>query len=287
MAQMVGSAIIQEAVSRVSSILFGKREDKDSETHIIERLKMALSELEFALEISAKLPITDVSLLRRRKVFKHAYVEATYLLNKHKPRSEQEGQEIEHISHGRRSLYFSSLIRLNKDESSSLSCSDVQRFEWLADCASKFVRDVESSCQLRHYTFCNPLGRQLLEGKTLGYGRVEGTQVRHCYVWPICREGRGIEVELQYKYEDHKMPGKGFHLALMLRLSESIDIAWIAIKCLQSLASQFKLDTDFAVGELLSNLQDISNNSYTPQLVGIQPHRHIRHGDILRPDPIC
>ena len=69
---------------------------------------MALSELEFALEISAKLPITDVSLLRHRKVFKHAYIEATHLFNKHKPRSEQEGQETEHISHGR-SLYTSHL----------------------------------------------------------------------------------------------------------------------------------------------------------------------------------
>ena len=56
-------------------------------------------------------------------------------------------------------------------------------------------------------------------------------------MWPICGEGRGIEVELQYQYEDHKMPGKGSNLALVLRLSESIDIVGIAIKCLQSLAS--------------------------------------------------
>jgi hypothetical protein len=36
----------------------------------------------------AKLPITVVSLLRRRKVFKHAYIEATHLFNKHKPQLE-------------------------------------------------------------------------------------------------------------------------------------------------------------------------------------------------------
>ena len=93
-------------------------------------------------------------------------------------------------------------------------------------------------------------------------------------MWPICGEGRGIEVELQYQYEDHKMPGKGFHLALVLRLSESIDIVGIAIKCLQSLASQFKLNTDFAMGELLPNLQDISNYPYIPAVVGIRP-QHI------------
>ncbi|RLM58565.1 hypothetical protein C2845_PM18G05960 [Panicum miliaceum] len=238
---MVGSAVIQEVVSRVSSFVLGKREDKESKEHIIERLEMALAELEFALERSVKLPITDVSLLHRRKVIKHAYTEAASLLHKHKWQSQQEDKEIERISHGR-SLSFLSLIGLKKDESLCLSCSDVRRFEWFADCAGKFVRDVESG-------------------------------------W------RGVEAELQYCYEDHKMPEKGFRLALMLRLSESTDIAGIAVKWLLSLASHFKLVTGSATGELslLPNLLDISN-SYAPSLIGIQL-QYIRHSDIFRQDP--
>ena len=140
MAEMVGSAVIQEAVSRVSSFVLGKREDKESKGRIIERLEMALAELEFALERSVKLPIRDISLLHRRKVIKHAYTEAANLLDKHKWQSQQEDREIQRISHGR-SLSFLSLIGLKKDESLCLSCSDVQRFEWFADCAGKFVRD--------------------------------------------------------------------------------------------------------------------------------------------------
>ncbi|KAG2639661.1 hypothetical protein PVAP13_2KG023900 [Panicum virgatum] len=219
MAEMVGSAVIQEAVSRVSSFVLGKREDKEPKGRIIERLEMALAELEFALERSVKLPITDISLLHRRK----------------------------------------------KDESLCLSCSDVQRFEWFADCT----------------------GKQLLEGKTLGYRRMQGTQVHHCYVWPMCSEGRGVEAELQYHYEDHKMPEKGFRLALMLRLSESTDVVGIALKCLLSLASHLKIVTESAMGELsvLPNLLDISN-SYAPSLIGIQP-QYIRYSDIFRPDPVC
>ncbi|CAL5091685.1 unnamed protein product [Urochloa decumbens] len=285
MAEMVGSAVIQEVVSRVSSFVLGKRKDKESKGHMIERLEMALAELDFALERSMKLPITDVSLLRRRNMITQGYVEAAILLDKHKRQSQQEDQRIEWISHGR-SLYLS-LMGLNKDESLCLSSSDVQRFEWFADCASKFVRDVESGCSLRHYTFCNPLVRQLLEGKILGYERMERTEVRRCYVWPKCFEGRGVEAELQYLYEDQKMPEKGFRLTLLLRLSESTDIVGIAIKCLLSLASQFKLVTESAMGELslLPNLHDISN-SYAPSLVGIQP-LYIRYSDIFRPDPIC
>lgn len=55
----------------------GKREE-----HNVERLKMAVSQLEFALERTRKLPITDVSLLNQRKMFKLAYIEATGLLTK-------------------------------------------------------------------------------------------------------------------------------------------------------------------------------------------------------------
>ncbi|KAF8713978.1 hypothetical protein HU200_027966 [Digitaria exilis] len=285
---MVGSAVIQEVVSRVSSFLLGKCEDMESKGHIIERLEMALAEMEFALERSVKLPITDVSLLHRRKVIKHAYLEATNLLEKHKRRQpQQENKEIERIPNGR-SLSSLSLISLNKDESLCLSCSDVQRFEWFADCASKFVRDVESGCSLRHYTFCNPLVRRLLEGKILGYERMQGTQVRHCYIWPMCFEGRGVEAELQYRYEDRKMPEKDFRLTLMLRLSESTDIVAIAIKCLLSLASQFKLVTESAEGELslVPNLLLDTCNSGALSLVGIQP-QYIRYSDIFRPDPIC
>jgi len=41
---------------------------------------MALSELQFSLERTANLPITDISLLQRRKVLKLAYINGTDLL---------------------------------------------------------------------------------------------------------------------------------------------------------------------------------------------------------------
>jgi hypothetical protein len=46
-----------------------------SRGHNIERLAVAHTELELALERSARMPITDVSLLRRRKLLKRAFKE--------------------------------------------------------------------------------------------------------------------------------------------------------------------------------------------------------------------
>ncbi|CAM0145198.1 unnamed protein product [Urochloa decumbens] len=250
MAEMVGSAVVQEAVSRVSSFVLGKRKDKASEGHNIERLEMALSELEFALERSVKLPITDVSLICRRKVLKHAYAEGRNLLNKHKRPLQQEGQEI----------------------------------RWV-NCASKFVRDMESGCSLRHYTFCNPLVRHLLEGKMLEYEVVQRNLLCRFHIWPISLEERGVEAELTYCNDNRKMPHKSFQLRLMLRLSESTDVIGIAIECLQSLASQHV--TRSAVGELtlLHDLKDISHKHDLP-CVGIQDS-HTQDTWIFRPDPTC
>jgi hypothetical protein len=82
---------------------------------------------------------------------------------------------------------------------------------------------MESGCSLHQYTFCNPIVRHLLEGKTLEYKLEQGNQLRSFYIWPTFSEERGVEAVLEYSYEDSTMPEKCFHLLLVLRLSESID----------------------------------------------------------------
>ena len=84
MARMVASAFVQETVRRVTSYLFSKLDDKveASRGHYAERLEMAHTELELALERSARMPITDVSLLRRRKLLERAFEDCEYLLHR-------------------------------------------------------------------------------------------------------------------------------------------------------------------------------------------------------------
>ncbi|CAM0145205.1 unnamed protein product [Urochloa decumbens] len=278
---MVCSALVQEGVSRAISSVLGKREEKASQGHIMERLEMAVNDLEFALERSAKLPITDVSLLDRRKVIRCSYVEAAKLLDNHKQQAVQ-GQE----GLMKRKLW---MVRSKNPSVSSfvdLSTDAVRRFEWYADCAHKFVRDVESGCSLRHYTFCNPLVRHLLEGKTLCYSSMEkGNLRRYFYIWPMCSKDRGVEANLGCLYEDGTVAEKSFFIMLLIRLSESTDIAGVAIECLRLLTSQFKLETERAVGELSRVIQDVSH-SYEFPWVGIQ-ELHVKLSRRCRLEPAC
>jgi hypothetical protein len=107
-------------------------------------------------------------------------------------------------------------------------------------------------------------------------------------VWPTCfQDGRGVEALVDYWYIDHKRPEKSFFLMLLLRLSESTDIVGVAMKCMQSLASQFNLVVDTAIGELtlLTDLQDVSESD-ADLWVGI----HEWHSEVTqrcRRDPSC
>ncbi|XP_062188118.1 uncharacterized protein LOC133891418 [Phragmites australis] len=294
--EMVVGAVVQEGVSRSISYVLGKRKERTSGGHIAERLEMALTTLGLALEMSAKLPITDVWLLHRRKMLKRAYDEAADLLNRHKQQALQQDQEdtgVTSSSFPKRWLACArkpsilSLIGLRTDET-RLSCSDVGRFEMFADWADKFVKKVVYGISLRrHHTFRYPLIRQLLEGKTLRYEKVQGSQSRRICIWPIPSEGRGVEVYLYYSYEDRKMPAKFFDLDLLLRISECTDIVGTAISCLQQLASQFNIATEYVIGEiiLLSSLQGISHSDALPW--EWRQEIIVENAKFLRPDPIC
>ncbi|KAG2631361.1 hypothetical protein PVAP13_2NG206544 [Panicum virgatum] len=290
---MATSAVVQETVSRVSSFIFNKHEEKVSKGHNLERLEMAHTELELAIERSSKLPITDVALLRRRKILKRALNECGDVLLRYKLQAiedeeSQQGVMVTHPSFPKRIAYatkssIAHLFGLAKDGPSGL---DVQRFEWFAGCAGKLVKDLESGCSLWQYTFSNPLTRQLLEGKTLWYEMEKGTIQRGFFISPICFEDRGLEAALAYRYKDQEMPEKNFRLALNLRLSESTDIVGYAIKCLQPLTSQFKVVAEFAKEELtlLPNLQDISH-SFAPPAIIQESYTEITQS--FRPDPLC
>ena len=89
----LSSALAQEGVSRVSSFISTKLNDRASRARIVGRLEWALYRLELALEKTARMPITCVSLLRCRKMLKSAYMEGADLLSKHKQQVLEEGHE--------------------------------------------------------------------------------------------------------------------------------------------------------------------------------------------------
>ncbi|KAL6880271.1 hypothetical protein ACP4OV_011836 [Aristida adscensionis] len=297
MAGAVGSAVAQEVVTRVFSLVLDKHKEKVSREHGIERLEMAHAELELALERSSKFPLTDASLLRRRKILKRALEECGNVLYRSKIQALQ-GEKDPRImamdsSFPRRIVRaarssFAHLFTPKRDDN-DISCSDVRRFTWFADCAGRFVRDVESGCSLWHYTFCNSIARHLLEGKALTYEMMQGSQVRRLLICPMFFQEHGVEALLGYWYRDKETSEKDFVLGLMLRLSESTDIVGIAVKCLQSTASRYNIVAEWAMRELflLPNLQadSMSHSSYVPP-VGIQ-ETYAKGTLRWRPNPVC
>ncbi|XP_066393147.1 uncharacterized protein [Miscanthus floridulus] len=293
MVEMVCSALVQETVSRGVSFALGKREEKASQGHLMERLEMAVSQLEFALERVQELRIRQLSLICRRKQIKSAYVEATELLDKHKQQQAvPAGQELQN-AHGvkKRKLWvISAKNMLTTSSFAGLSTDDVRRFELYADFADKFVRDVESGCSLHHNTFCNPIVRHLLEGKTLRYDLEQGNLERSFYIFPMYSDERGVEALLAYSYMDSTMIEKCFTLLLSLRLSESTDIVGVAIKGLQLLTAEFKHPVECAMGELtlLRNLQDTADLSGPPLVRSEEIYSMtMTQTQFFRPDPAC
>jgi len=248
----VASALAQEGVSRVSSFISTKLDDRASGSHNVARLEMALSRLEFVLEWARKRPITYVSLIRRWGMFSRAYNEGVDLLNKHKLPAALEGHAETGQVVVRSSYYYlrriataayfslSSLAGLNEQ---CLSSSVVQIFEGYADSAGKFVADVESACPFRRDTFSPyPFVRKLLQGRYVSYHkRVKGSHVLWFNIRPEVLEGRGVEAYLRYECFDPQRLDKSFSLDLRLRLSESTDVVGTAIDCLRSCISLLNL----------------------------------------------
>ncbi|WVZ61711.1 hypothetical protein U9M48_011541 [Paspalum notatum var. saurae] len=309
MAEMVGSAFVQEAVSRAVSFVLGKREEAASQGHLMKRLEMAANELERALERSAKLVITDVSLLQRRnRLIKPAYIEAMELLEMHRQQQSvlpaaggQEDHQL--VSRGQKKRKLWMVFRANTQDvvpveapssaGGGLDMAVVQRLEQSADWGRELVRDVESACSLWSNNLCsNPVARHLFQGRNLSCLLVQGNQRRSVRISPLRSEERGVEVVLWYSYDEHDstpMGGKTFILILILRPSESVDIVGVAIKGLEYLASQFMLGTESAVGELtlLPTLLQGLAPSPVPWEVDPIGWIHSWCARLYRPDPAC
>ncbi|KAM0927004.1 hypothetical protein ACQ4PT_003133 [Festuca glaucescens] len=124
MAEMVASAVVGETLSRISTFLIDKPDQKSSD---VERLEMAHIKMEAALQISNKWQITDVPVLRWRCKLKRAAQECDETLRHCKQRAMEDeviGQGISESSFPKRIAYaaksfMSSFITHGKDESSS------------------------------------------------------------------------------------------------------------------------------------------------------------------------
>ncbi|RCV09319.1 hypothetical protein SETIT_2G017900v2 [Setaria italica] len=247
MAGMVGSAIVQETVSRITSYLFSKCDHgrrTASTGHHIGRLEMAHTELELALERSARMPITDVSLLRRRKLLERAFKDCGDLLHRC-IKQQTMNVDIEFEQPVRHS--FSKWIAHVTQSSVSSYLLDVRRNEWFAACANRFLRDVESGCSPLRCVFSNPLEYKMAQGSIL----------RCLHIQCMCVEGR-----------------------------ESTDIVGTAIRCLQSFTSSMNDVAEAVMRELIQLPQQDISHSHAASCFTIKDLCSY-DTNFWRPDPLC
>jgi hypothetical protein len=297
MAEIVRSAVAEEIVKQIVSGILDKQGRKPNEKEHLERLEMAHIKLEAALETSDKWQIRDASLLRWRKKLKRAAQECDDTLRRCKQRAVAVEDEEKHqrvavrgswsslptrLAQATKSLVSSILSGRNRsdDDGYGWSGDAVRRFEWFADGASDFLRFVELGGTPRRYMFFDPLIGHLLAGKELRYRLVRGSQHHVLCMRPVSFEGRGLEAKLLYVYEDDDAPEKNFCLGMMLRLSESMDVVGITIRCLQQLLvtePHFKSTAEAAMREIAQlPTQDFSWLPYVES--GHKEHWNSIHG---------
>lgn len=294
MAEMVGSAVVQEAVSQLLSGVVQRYAESNGNRNL-ERLEMAHIRLEAALETSDKWQITDASLLRWRRKLRHAARECHDTLHRCKHRileEEQVQQQVRNSSlpnrivHAAKSFVFSAFR-----DNSELSRPMVQRLEWFADRASEFVRFVEAGATAHRHMPFNSLVKHLFAGKELHHRIVGENGSPSCLLWlvPYITAEHGVEACLKLVRKDGNAPENEFFFGVMLQISESTDMVGIVVKCLRLFPAHFQPIVETVKKELAQlPMQDFSWVPYVDLW-------HRKHWDDLhsfttqwfRPDPLC
>lgn len=221
-------------------------DDRMSRPSLVSRLERALSQLEITLEDVGKWPIIHVALLRRNTQLRAAYMDGMKLLSKHKQQpAAMEGSDV------------------CEETSLSLNSKTVADFELYAADALDLEKKVrEAYCPIRNNLARYRLINHLLEGKILGCQDIgaDKNKAREFFIFPVRSGERGVEALLGYHYFNREDPHKSFRFALMLRLSESTNIAGTAMYCLKSLAARFGFEAESVSQELglFANFHDTS-----------------------------
>ncbi|CAD6334411.1 unnamed protein product [Miscanthus lutarioriparius] len=217
-AQMLSSAVAQEAVSQALSNLKERYGNKSDGKEHMERMVMAHIKLEAALETSNKWNITSLPLLRWQSKLKRAV------------------QECDHTCAGASSAWkkrrTDNTGRGGGDN--ELTGSAVRRFGAVCEAVrASSLRYVELGGTPRQYMFFDPIIRHLLSGKGTRHCSVHGAQHLSFLLQPFSLPEHGMEGMLIFLLEDGNAPENNFFLSLSLRLSESTNIVGVVIRCLE------------------------------------------------------
>ncbi|KAG2551132.1 uncharacterized protein LOC120651991 [Panicum virgatum] len=206
MAEMVGSIVVGEVVSRTSSFLVSRHRDRLSARECVERLEMAHIRMEAALEVSARWRAAGGPLLRWRRRLRRAAGECDAALSRWKLRELREEAARERLARaplpGRVAhavlRFVSALLALARrgrggewDEAARARAA-VERFERLADGAAEFLRCAEFNGAPRKRRPLGPAAWELGDG--VERGALRGAGARCCFLGGAAGSGSPAEV---------------------------------------------------------------------------------------------
>ncbi|KAM0843228.1 hypothetical protein ACQ4PT_057862 [Festuca glaucescens] len=247
MAEILGSAVASESVSRIFSILSGNTREHGSAEDNAERLEFAVLKLHSVVAVSEDWLILHQPLIDWRASLKRVAKEGEDILRAHRRRSterrQNEGAAMQAASVRKRITRAAMRFlpfRRGKDEDDP-SDATVRRFERLAHVADEFFRYVQSGGRPRSLmvSFKVPV-EPLLAGKTLEFSHRMGTRDTILWLHPCDGEAGGPkEIVLFLSYDDTALWEKNVKLFVVFQLLENIDILDIVMSALQLLPPQF------------------------------------------------
>ncbi|PUZ66386.1 hypothetical protein GQ55_3G303400 [Panicum hallii var. hallii] len=245
MAEIVGSAMACEALSRVSSFLSGDKTSHESVEDKAERLEMAVLKIRSVVAVSDDLHISHLPLLLWKAKLKRIAEEGDdLLLHMHKKRHLECGRVSDNTTGNSISQY---LIQAAKRfvpfcrKEDELSDNTLRRFERLADGTDSFFRLVQSGGHPKKPVFLPSLTRSLLAGDSVEFSIQRKSGNDHIMLWPWLDASTesGLVACLGVSREDEVMWQEGFKMCVLFRLSEASNILATAMSCLELLPPQF------------------------------------------------
>ncbi|CAN6175003.1 unnamed protein product [Urochloa humidicola] len=297
MAGIVGSAVANEAVSRISSILSGDKPSRESVEYKAERLEMAVLKIRRVVAVSEDHHISHRPLLLWKAKLKRVAEEGDHLL--HTLHKKQALERINAPGTGSSISISQQLIQaarrfvpFRRREADELDGATLRRFERLADGADSFFRLVESGGCPKNPISLPSLARLLLAGESMEFsirsGGDGGDDLIMLWPWldldPGVENGDGLVACLAVSRDDESMWEKSLKMSVVFRVSEASDILGIAMGCLELLPLQFGA-VGVAIRRLLAETigrrgdTERSNNNLSERSMWCRRHiqSHSRH----------
>ncbi|CAM0958269.1 unnamed protein product [Alopecurus aequalis] len=264
MAEIIGSAVASESVSRIFSTLSGSLREQRSAEENAERLEFAVLKIQSLVAVSEDWLILHQPLITWKARLKRVAKEGDDILRAHKRRSTERGVARKATSVRKRISRFMLFCR-GKEGEEGPSDATVRRFERLAGVADEFFRCVQFGGRLNKsltVSFKVPM-EPLLEGKTLEFSLRKGSLDATLLLHPCDGEAGGPkEIVLFLSYDDTAVWEKNVKLFVVFRLLENTDILNVIMSALQVLPPQFG-DACVSTRELAREVLPAQETSYS------------------------